>query len=146
MHPKKIIEDVLSYGSEIVMENGEIFLKNPDNIPWEIQEYISSQKKRLIAYLKGEYQDKQAAIDQTIEKLFIYWRDIPQPGTEIIQHWLDREPETFDLLSELSIELAKKGWNDPNESFVPYETERSVVLAAQIYAKAIDFMNRGENN
>lgn len=143
MHPKNIVRDVEKLGSNLLLVEGELILEKPDNIPDYFKEMIITSKRRVIDYLEGTLQDNQIAIDQTIDKLFRHWRDIPQPGTEIIQAWVDREPETFDLLSSLSIELAENGWVDVNESFIPYETDKSKELAEQLYNKAINWKKRG---
>lgn len=143
LHPKSIVRDVKKLGSNLLLVEGELILEKPDNIPDYFKELIITSKRRVIAHLEGTLPANQISIDQTIEKLFRYWRDIPQPGTEVIQAWVDREPETFDLLSALSIELAENGWSDVNESFIPYETEKSKELAERLYTKAIDWKKRG---
>lgn len=142
MHPKSIVENTRKYGSDLLLDNGELFLKNPENIPWEIEEFIVSHKQRIVDYLNGRFTERQHAIDQTIEKMFLWWRGIEQPGSKTIHYWTVSEPESIGLLYELSAELAKQGWKDPNEPYFPYETERSRKIAEELYDSAVAFANR----
>lgn len=142
MHPKVIVENTQKYGSDLLLDNGELFLKNPENIPWEIEEFIVSHKQRLVDYLNGKFTERQHAIDQTIEKMFLWWRGIEQPGSKTIQYWTVSVPESIGLLYELSAELAKQGWKNPDEPYFPYETERSREIAEELYDSAVAFANR----
>lgn len=142
MHPKNIINDVKKYGSNLVLVDGELVLENPENIGWEIEEFIVSHKSRLIDFLNGKNMDKQYAIDQTIKKMFLWWRGIEQPGSRTIQFWTVSEPKSIGLLLELSIELDKNGWKDPSVSYIPHETKRSKEITDELYESAIAFANR----
>lgn len=142
MHPKSIIKDVENYGSKLTLSDGNLILENPEKVGWEIEEFIVSHKSRLIDYLNGKNMDKQYGIDQTITKMFLWWRGIKQPGSQTIQFWTISEPDSIGLLLELSIELAQNGWNDPKKSYIPHETKRSAEITNELYESAIAFANR----
>lgn len=141
MHPAKIIEEIATYSAEIKMTNEGLILTNHEDVPNEFVELIQEYKPRLIDYLNGDYSKSQYAIDITINKALLHWCE--KETNESIHLWMTNVPDVCDLLYDLTAELAKNGWNDINNAYYPYETERSRQLADELYKSALAYSKKG---
>lgn len=141
MHPKQIIKDIQSMGSNITVEGDDLYIDNPMNIYPEVEQVVKDYKKRIIAYLKGEYSDRDHAIKQTIDKIFNFYLCIDQEMNDKIGEWLNEDEGTPIMVMELIKKFANNGWF-PSDPLANYETMETDELSEALYKRSMNYFRK----
>ena len=141
MHPKQIIKDIQSMGSNITVDGNDLYIENPMNIYPEIEQVVKDYKKRIVAYLKGEYSERDHAIKQTIDKTLNFYLCVEQEVNEKIYDWLMEDDESRNMFMRLLELFAENGWFPP-DPFANYETDETNLLSEFIYKRSMNYFRK----
>lgn len=142
MHPKKICDAVASMGARLVLDGNDLYIENPEKIYPELEDFIKSYKPWIIRYLKGEYTKQEHAINQTVEKIIDFYRNIDQRSNSQINIWLNTDYESLEKVMNLFVLLSENGWS-ANEPIANYESVETDRLVKEIFDAAMKFFKKG---
>lgn len=141
MHPKQIIKDIQSMGSNLTVEGDELYIDNPMNIYPELEQTVKEYKSWIISYLKGEYSDRYHAIRQTIEKTINFYLCMEQEMNGKIGKWLNEDDGAALRFMDLLVLFSQNGWFPP-DPVANYETPETDKLSKELYERAINFFKK----
>jgi hypothetical protein len=140
MHPKQICEDFKSMDARLMLDNGDLYIENPEKVCTELEEFVKLYKPRIIQFLQGQYTDKDHSINQTIEKIMNYFAGIEQAMNKKIENWLNHDNESLDMIvNQLFIELWNNGWTDFGKPIDNYESQKTNTLCSTIFQRAMSY-------
>lgn len=142
MHPKQICADFQSMGSPITLDGTNLRISNPKNIYSELEELVTGNKARIIAYLKGNYSDHRYKIDQTIDKIINFIDGMQQDMNEKINDWLNHDDVALEQIMHLFVLYSHNGWR--HRDFVSnFEDGETAKLTEEIYERAMTYFRKG---
>ena len=141
LHPKQLCEDIQSLGAKLVLDGNELFIENPEKVYSELEDFIKSNKVRIIKFLKGGYSDKEHSVRQTIDKIIDFYNDYC-PVDSKINNWLQFDDKSLGLIMQLLTVLYENGWNY-RELIANYENANTDKLSKEIYDRAMFFFKKG---
>lgn len=126
--------------ARLMLDNGDLYIENPEKICTELEEFVKSYKPRIIQFLQGQYTDKDHSINQTIEKIMNYFAGIEQAMNKKIEDWLNHDGEALDMIvNQLFIELWNNGWTDIRTPIDDYESQKTNTLCSNIFQRAMSY-------
>lgn len=131
MHPKQICDDFWKMGSPLILEDGGLYIEKPENVYPELEEFAKLNKRRIVQYLKGEYDH---SIPQTIDKIVDFMLGNDNPS---INAWLQQDYESVDRIMTLLKMFWDNGWTDFNKSIANFETAETDKLSKEIFDRAM---------
>jgi hypothetical protein len=141
LHPKQIIKDIQSMGSNLTVEGDDLYIDNPMNIYPEIEQVVKDYKKWIVSYLKGEYSNQDHAIKQTIDKIFNFYLCIEQEMNDKIGKWLNEDEGTPIMVMELIKQFAKNGWFPP-DPLANYESDETDTLSKELFERSMNYFRK----
>lgn len=138
MHPKKICEDFAKMGSDLFLKEGDVFMKNHENVYDDLKSYTKLYKPWILQYLKGEYSDKEHAMNTTTEKIICCMMNIEQDMNEKINDWLGHDEESLQMSVQLMQHLYDKGWRY-ELPIATFESEESDKARKFIFDRAMAY-------
>ncbi|WEG13981.1 hypothetical protein PU629_06330 [Pullulanibacillus sp. KACC 23026] len=141
MHPKQICDDMAGRGSPINLENGELYIDNPDNIDPIVLDFVKSYKARIIKYLKGEYSVKEHAVKSTIDKIISFMA--LKEDNKVINDWLSTDQESLNMIMQLLEMCWENGWTNFSDPISNYENSETDMLCQTIFDRTMTHFKKG---
>lgn len=138
MHPEQICKDFKQLGSQIVLDNGEVFIENPEKAGPELMEVAKEYKSRIKKYLQGSYSKKEHSLRSTIDKIVAYMLHVEQEMNNKITAWLRHDHEALQMIMKLLQLYFDNGWRY-EQTVANFETTETDKLSQEIFDRAMAF-------
>ena len=141
MQVLKILCDIWKSGANIYLDNkdDQIAIEKQRLIRPGVMKAAEEQFEEINAWFQSW---KNASAEKvTIRKSlhhFCGWERNPK-----LEKWLSDDGESYVLLHDWTVVLAKNGWRDIYEDYREYETEESDAIASELYRRAVEYSKKG---